>query len=193
MRIFIDAGANNSCSARIFRKLYDKHNEYHIYSFEVDPLFLNNFDGIPNLTFINKALWTDNGTMLFYRSNARRNDGGTLLKSKRSGTLDKNNPIRVETLDFSGWILDNFCKSDEIILKMDIEGAEYAVLDRMFDDGSFEYINELWVEWHWGKIGMEKEQHDRIANKISIPTRKWAGLEEAEDILGKDYLKEINK
>ena len=191
MRIFIDAGANDSCSARIFRKLYDKTNEYHIYSFEIDPLFLNNFSDIPNLTFINKALWVEDDHMFFYRSNARRNDGGTLLKSKITGNLDKKTPIKVETMDFSRWIIDNFNKDDEIILKMDIEGAEYAVLEKMFNDGSFEYINELWIEWHWGKVGMTRKQHDRIANRINIPTRKWAGLEEAEEILGKDYLRGV--
>ena len=192
MKIFIDAGANDSCSARIFRKLYDNDNEYHIYSFEVDPLFLDNFNDIPNLTFVNKALWIKDGYALFYRSHTRRHCGGTLLKSKSTGNLDKKNPIKVETIDFSKWIMNNFNKDDEIILKMDIEGAEYTVLGKMFNDGSFEYIDKLWIEWHCEKVGVTKKQHDDIVNKINIPTKKWRGVEEAEEILGKDYLKGAN-
>lgn len=188
MKVFIDAGANDSCSARIFRKVNDPANEYKIYSFEIDPLFLNNFSAIPNLVFINKAVWVQDGEMEFYRSYARRHDGGTLLKSKTSGILDKENPIKVETIDFSKWLLSNFNEADSIILKMDIEGAEYEVIEHMIDTGAFGLIDELWIEWHYGKVGIPKERHDKLVSKIEIPTQKWAGLEQAIEILGKDYL-----
>lgn len=191
MKYFIDAGANNSCSARIFRKINDLKNEYHIYSFEIDPAFVNNFSDIPALTFVNKAVWIDKGTMPFYRCLAKNRDGGTLLKEKRSNILDKGNPIAVDTIDFSKWILDTFNKEDEIILKMDIEGAEYAVLEKMIEDGSFDYINELWIEWHGKKVGVSDERHNALVNRIKIPTQKWCGLEDAEKVLGAHYLKGV--
>lgn len=191
MRYFIDAGANNSCSARIFRKKYDPFTLFHIYSFEVDPRFADNFDGIEKLTFINKAVWVEDKVMPFYISNARRHDGGTLLVSKTTGLLDKRNPILVNSIDFSKWLLENFKNDDFIILKMDIEGAEYEVLERMIATNAINLIDELWIEWHYAKVGISKNRHDELLRRINIPIKKWAGLEEAEKVLGKDYLKAI--
>jgi hypothetical protein len=31
---------------------------------------------------------------------------------------------------------------------MDIEGSEYEVLPKMIQDGSIDYINSIYVEWH---------------------------------------------
>ena len=44
--------------------------------------------------------------------------------------------------------MDNFSKDDYIVIKMDIEGAEYKVLPKMIEDGSIEYINSAYIEWH---------------------------------------------
>ena len=56
--------------------------------------------------------------------------------------------VKVESVDLSQWIMDNFSKDDYIVIKMDIEGAEYKVLPKMIEDGSIEYINSAYIEWH---------------------------------------------
>lgn len=176
MKIFIDAGAHEGCSVRKFRKLHDRENKYFIYSFEPEPDFAVYFENIPNHKFINKAVWVEDGTLEYFQSREHLRAGGTLIKKKKSGNLDKKNPIIIETIDFSKWILDNFSKDDHIILKMDIEGAEYKVLPKMLKDGSFNYINKLWIEWHWPKIKYPQEAHDKLVSQISIPTQKWDAL-----------------
>ena len=183
MNYFIDAGANNGCSARVFRKKYDPTNSFHIYSFEIDPDFKDCFIDIPNLTFINKAVWVENGVMPFYRSGRVCRDGGTLLKEKITGELDLHNPIQVETIDFSEWFLHNFNSDDYIILKMDIEGAEYVVLEHMLDTKAFALVDELWIEWHYAKVGISKKRHDALVSRIKVPMQHWAGLEESSKIL----------
>ena len=45
--------------------------------------------------------------------------------------------VQVPTIDFSQFISDNFEITDEVVLKMDIEGAEYAVINKMLNDGTF--------------------------------------------------------
>lgn len=177
MKIFIDAGAHEGCSVKKFRKLYDKKIEYHIYSFEPEPDFVSYFKDIPKHTFINKAAWIKDGKMDYYRSKEQLRAGGTLLKEKKSGNLDKGNPIKVKTIDFSKWIANNFSKDDYIILKMDIEGAEYEVIPKMLEDRTFDYINELWIEWHWPKIRYPEDLHNSLVKRILIPTKKWCALE----------------
>ena len=194
MKYFIDCGANNSCSARIFRKLYDTDCEYHIFSFEIEPKFSKFFFlDIPNLTFIQKAVWIEDGTTKFYRDKKKMNAGGSILFEKTSKNLNKKKPIIVETIDFSKWIKEKFKKADYIVLKMDIEGAEYKVIARMLAEGTFEYINKLLIEWHWKKIGMTEEAHQQIAIQIPVPVEKWTGLENANEILGSDYIKKLKK
>jgi FkbM family methyltransferase len=56
--------------------------------------------------------------------------------------------IEIESIDLSKWIMDNFSKEDHIVMKMDIEGSEYKVLPKMIHDGSIDYINSIYVEWH---------------------------------------------
>ena len=175
-KIFIDAGAHEGCSVKKFRKEHDKKNEYLIYSFEPEPRFVKCFKDIPNHVFINKAVWTRDGKKEFYRSTQWLHAGSSLLKRKRSGALDKKHPIVVKTIDFSKWVSDNLYKNDYIILKLDVEGAEYEVIPKMMKDNTFEYIDELWIEWHMRKLGMTLKQHNAVANKVKIPTIKWDAL-----------------
>ena len=76
---------------------------------------------------------------------------------------------------------------------MDIEGAEYKVIPKMLAEGTFDYIDELWIEWHGRKIGMTEEEHQKIAAQVPVPVKEWKGLEDAEEILGSDYLKKLKK
>ena len=84
-------------------------------------------------------------------------DGGscvTELKEQIKDTEERNKlykwheDIEVESIDLSKWIIDNFKKDDFIVLKMDIEGAEYKIVPKMFEDGSVNYINYAFIEWH---------------------------------------------
>lgn len=54
----------------------------------------------------------------------------------------------VESIDFSKWIKRNCSESDFIVLKLDIEGSEYQVLEKMIADDTLKYIDALYVEWH---------------------------------------------
>ncbi len=86
--------------------------------------------------------------------------------------------MKVQAIDFSKWVLDNFSKDDYIILKMDIEGSEYEVLPRMISDGSLEYVDLLLMEFHWEKTGTDKRHHDELVNKINIPMYEWDAMGE---------------
>lgn len=190
MKVFLDAGAHDSCSARLFRHEQDPNNEFLIYSFEIEPDFVDNFWDIPNLVFINKAVWIEDCKISFYRDIFdSRKAGGSLLKEKISGKIDREHPIMVEALDFSKWVRENLSKDDHIILKMDIEGAEYKVLNKMIREGTFNYIDKLLIEWHWYKVGVSRKQHNKLVSKINIPIEEWAGVERAVKILGNNYVK----
>lgn len=176
-KYFIDAGAHDGCSARKFRKEYDPNFEYYIYSFEANPDLFEYFTLLKKHELIHKAVWIKDGTITLYKSQAIFKDGSTLIKNKVTGDLDKSNPVSIECVDFSSWIKNNFLSDDYIILKMDIEGAEYKVLKKMISDGSMNYINELWVEWHRKKINLDWKTHNNLIKNINIPIKKWCALD----------------
>jgi len=70
---------------------------------------------------------------------------------------------KVEAIDFSRFIIDNFNQNDYIVLKMDIEGSEYKVLPKMIEDGSISYINNLIIEWH----NWQFPQYNELTNSLS--------------------------
>lgn len=163
---FLDCGANNGCSVRKFRNDIDPENRYHIFSFEPNPAFSDCFSTFKNHTFIPEAVWTKNGKLTFYDSLQDDKYGGTVREDKSTGNVDYNNPIEVDSLDFSSWVASNFSDEDFVILKLDIEGAEYDVLPKMIKDGSFDKINLFFVEWHVDKVNIDMETHRNIVKSL---------------------------
>jgi hypothetical protein len=61
-------------------------------------------------------------------------------------------------------------------LKLDIEGAEYDILEKMVADGTIKRIDELFIEFHWDKCGIAKDRHDRIVAAVEkhAPISYWS-------------------
>ena len=57
---------------------------------------------------------------------------------------------KVKAIDFSKFIKDFTSPEDFLLIKMDIEGSEFEVLDKMIYDQTFKYVNEIYVEFHLG-------------------------------------------
>lgn len=162
-KIWIDAGAHAGESTKKFMR---QHKNYNYILFEPNPY--NNLSFPANAIVIRKAVWIEDCVKEFYLyENDNMSEGCTLIKKKK-GALDINNPIQVYCIDFSKWIETSFNKKDYIILKLDIEGAEYAVLDKMIRDGSIKYINKLYVEYHWKKLGITKDEHKELVKRLKM-------------------------
>ncbi|MBL18268.1 MAG: hypothetical protein CMC82_00355 [Flavobacteriaceae bacterium] len=172
-KIFLDCGANDGCSVRKFKKIKKDHQEFEMFSFEPNEVFER--DILETGTqLIKKAVWIEDGQVDFhvvtvtrYGDETRKTGASTLNTEKSEWNKRVHKEVKVEkveSIDFSNWVLSNFSKEDYIVLKMDIEGSEYEVLDKMIDDGSIYYVNELWIEFHWNKCGTPKSKHDNINN-----------------------------
>ena len=167
-KIFIDAGAHIGESVDRFKASDEYSSDFEIFCFEPVPHFLKYFANRQDITFYNNAVWINNDSSHFFVDETHNKaSGSTLNKDKKSGKLNVDKPITVQCIDFDKWIKDNFAKDDYIILKMDIEGAEYNVLPRMISHGSIEYIDKAYVEFHWEKIGMTKEQHVDLIGRLN--------------------------
>jgi FkbM family methyltransferase len=174
-KVFLDCGGHKGVAVKRFKETkYWKEEGFEIISFEAIPKLAKKYqkEGVDRETYFNKAVWIEDGTIDFFADPQQLGQGGSVHKHKTTGNLDKENPLTVETMDFSQWILDNFDKNDQIIVKMDIEGAEYEVLNKMIEDGSINYINLMFVEWHQKKINYPIEKHkalrDAVKSKVNL-------------------------
>lgn len=126
--------------------------------------------------FIKNAISTFNGTANFYESIDKWGDfGSTLMRNKRE-KLDLDNPIIVNTIDIIDF-LNIFSDDDYIILKMDIEGAEYEIIQHLLNNPNvLKKINELHVEWHSqffiGGPKKEKQLKDKM-KELNVNYIPW--------------------
>jgi len=175
-KVFIDCGAHDGCSVRKFLDTVEDASGYEIHSFEPNPN-LAHYHPVESATFHNKAVWITDGNIEFF--NFDRTGGSSILPQKNNrnekklkakpGWQKKIKPpekITVPCIDLSRWVKDNFDKDDYIILKMDIEGAEYHILYKMLEESTAGYINEMWIEWHFTNQQKYKDLSVLMADSI---------------------------
>lgn len=170
-KFFIDCGYHKGEIIEQFKKscLYDSH--WHLIGFEANPeLRCNHFSEID---FINSAISTKDGTAELFTGDFT--DSSSLIREKKTGNLNKSFSVR--TIDFSKWLLENFTKGDFIIISMNIEGSEYAVLNKMIQDGSANLISILLIEFHNEKVGIpvsrDRELIDQLSNQGVFICQKY--------------------
>lgn len=152
--IYIDIGAYNGDTVEQFRnwsKIAYPGKDFIIYAFDPNPNFKKQWAILSNdkTTFSNKAAWISDGVAKFAVDDTNMPIGSTLMPSKVRA-WEAFNKIEVETFDFSEW-LKQF-KNDFVVVKMDCEGAEFPILEKMIDDKTITIPNDLMVEFHPNKV-----------------------------------------
>ena len=167
-KIFIDAGANTGISIKLFLNRYPNSQEFEIHSFEPNPhLHKKLSEYSDRATIYHKAVYTEDTTLDFYLSNIHL--ASTLRIDKLTGGISQNNKIKVEAIDIAKFIKNNFNKEDYIILKLDIEGAEYDILPHLIEEGMFDgWINELFGEFHYKKLSLVTLSEHENLNKLLL-------------------------
>lgn len=170
-KIFIDCGANRGQSIPRFRSLYEDHEQFEIYCFEPQEEVASRIDLSPNLGAVScRAVWTYDGEIEFYPGPSTL--GSTLFGDKTTGNI-ASEPVKAHALDLSRFVSENFLCSDFVVLKLNIEGAEYAVLEKMLAEGTIAIVDHLYVRWHQVKVpSISKERHAALVAAIEA-----AGLE----------------
>eukprot|EP00756_Hemistasia_phaeocysticola_P005596 Hpha_TRINITY_DN13413_c0_g2::TRINITY_DN13413_c0_g2_i1::g.131184::m.131184 len=55
---------------------------------------------------------------------------------------------KVPAVDFASWLIERVKPEDFVVVKMDIENAEFRVMDKLFETGAMELIDEVFIECH---------------------------------------------
>lgn len=182
-KIFLDCGANRGQSIVGAKKQFGSDVE--VYSFEAVPILydklIEKWNNDPKVHLYNNAVWDKEDIVKIYIS-TEWSDASTLYLEKSDRKIDKDLYSEVKSINLSKFIENNFNIDDYIILKLDIEGAEYDVLYHLAQTGVLSYINELWGEWHLDKFPRDYiiehlgYKQDFIFNKLEelkLPFKEW--------------------
>lgn len=179
-RVFIDCGSN-TCKVLEERIALGIDDDY--FAFEPQPELALKADDVQkrypslNIHFEPKAVWIRNERLEFFLATKwgpNHRGGSTLMQghTENAAEVDYHNPVNVQAFDFSQWLLRNFTDDDEIVVKMDIEGAEYPVIEKMIADRSIYLVGEMIVEFHWNmNQSIEKDRHEKLLKEISCRTK----------------------
>lgn len=133
----------------------------HVHAFEPDPFAFQKISkrvaGRENVTLHNAAVGLETGEIeLFRAENFDSNPiGGSVKSTIISGgrRIDEGHGIKVPLIDLRAFLREQIATHGEIaFLKMDIEGAELALLETMLDEGLFDKIRLTVAETHERKF-----------------------------------------
>ena len=170
-RVFIDCGANTCTALRGFVKQFPG---FEFFAFEAQPDLAAEGESVirelpdTKIQHFSKAVWTRNEEISLYLAThwGPNHRGASTLVTGHIPTrsaIDYSSPVPVEAIDFSSWLAENFVSEDYVIVKMDIEGAEYDVLEKVIADGNMPLIDELIVEFHHQVIeDVSQARHDAL-------------------------------
>lgn len=150
MKVYIDGGAYNGDSLDC-RRLFSFKADY-IIAFEPNPdmfptLAHKLHDGEIN-ELHNAIIWTEETILPFSVDNGNPPLGSSAMPSKK--TYDTGTLYELHAIDFAEFV--SGYKDDELLVKLDIEGAEFPVLRKLIDTGNIKYIDRLAVEFHPNKV-----------------------------------------
>ena len=118
-----------------------------------------------------KAAWVEDGEIEFARVRGLRGWDSTVMRAKNArDEWSRADAIRVPCFDFSAWLRT---LPEPPIVKLDVEGAEFPILERLLEDGTDALVAELLVEWHDDKMPEYADRRAGLVASLRCPVLPW--------------------
>ena len=201
---FFDLGSNNGDSVMYFIKDDQKIEEqkentlrnygtksghvWDVYIIEANPFFDRSLqkvrDSLQSLghtvfLFTQTAAWIRNEKLQFYLDTVNPDKnywGSSLLKDVPDVNKSNFTNVQVNGIDVSQ-LLKQYSKDDEIVMKIDIEGSEYQLIEHLIDQKTLQLIDIIAVEFHsnFVKFPIDKimNAYTQLVDKFNITVTPW--------------------
>lgn len=145
---FIDLGANLGQELEVVAPLGAI-----VHSFEPHPVLFEvvkeKYGQYPNVTLHNAAAWVYDGEVpLFFKNSKDQQNGGASLLAEKSN-INKNLSETVPCVDIAKYIKD--LNTPIKVLKIDVEGVEYVLLEKLLKEGVLDNVEFIYCEDHTRK------------------------------------------
>ena len=191
-KIFFDCGTHYGEGLRQFSDMFQMNEEWKIHTFEANPVTYEVFKNrrLPhlgnNIQAYNYAVTTYDGEIDMYiespDTEIRDTGQGSSIVSKdkwnpQDGILKfKEELVPVPCIDLSKFLELHTSEDDFIVMKLDVEGAEYDILDKMLEDMTLHRISHLFVEFHAKYFTNLQEMQLREFNLVQRIQREGINL-----------------
>jgi hypothetical protein len=171
-RVYVDLGARDyDSSVGFFRKFYPQGDTFEVHAFEVDPKYrAMGYDVDKRTTLYTAAAWTGVGCIAMGSSQGFAGASYKMKFVKVNGTLDAPTIPECEalipkqqdmigpipTVDIASFLTKTLGLTGEnsfVVLKVDIEGPEWTVMDHLRATGALAVVKETMIECHWDTHG----------------------------------------
>lgn len=121
-----------------------------------------------------KAAWTFDGEVEMTLVPGERAWDSTLMRDKNSrrewqqGAL-----VSVPCFDIARFLREVEPVGEGLILKMDIEGAEFPLCEHLIGTHTDALVGRLLVEWHDQKMGYPPERRSALEERLRCPVEEW--------------------
>ena len=119
-----------------------------------------------------KAAWIEDGEIEFARVRGFRAWNSTVVRAKgtRGEWSGSGDVIRVPCFDFSAWLCELGAPA---VVKLDVEGAEFEILERMVDEGTDLLVSQLLVEWHDDRMPGFEPRRAELTSRLRCPIETY--------------------
>jgi len=172
-KIFVDCGFN---AGEMLERFVKALPDFWFYGFEVNRQYFAESAAElqrrrPNILGLNFSAVSDHdGTASFHIAGQKRGilraEATSILPDFHEEEFIQERPYEVPAIDFSRWLKEVVARHTEadgskpfVVVKMDIEGAEYAVLEQLVHDGTITLVSELMVEFHTQQFDQNQRPH----------------------------------
>lgn len=181
-KVYIDLGCYDGETIREFLTTH-KGQGWEVYGFDPNYHMLEQWQQIQeefpkeNITFDNAIAYNQDGIMQFTIRPDIHVMGSTAMPEKVG--FGEGEMIEGHCFDFSAWLktLERKGVYKKIVVKMDIEGAEFPVIEKMIEDKTIHIPDKLLVEWHdermSGSFTGRKVQIMRYIGLHNINYEEW--------------------
>lgn len=147
-----------------------------VIAFEPDPFAFKTleqkFGNLPNVTLVNAAVGVGTGTVRLMRAdNFGDNPEGASVKSTildGGRRIDAENSVEVPLIDFPSWVQQQIKARGEVaFVKMDIEGAELDILEKMHAEQGFGNLRCLVAETHERKFKDLRDRYKALREAVA--------------------------
>jgi FkbM family methyltransferase len=155
-KVFLDIGAHTGQSFHQFYRENKDAADWQVYCFE--PLFNNPLEKttfeFSIVQWVRAAVGVENGLVEIFPV-PDGGQGATTQKGKTTGDVLYDKPVTVDCIDLVKWFGDYIRDDDFVIVKMNIEGGEYALMPRLPE--ILPKIAGMHIKLHHNKFNAEEK------------------------------------